>query len=292
MLRASERLGKSAVPAPAAAIEAPKLRRENLLDGIVGNEHISTAQRSSYDDVAVMYHQLWADWYLPAAMPALERLFFSQVKPGARVLDLCCGSGHVTKELVRRGYRVTGVDSSAELIALAKKGLPGVDLRVQDARRLDLQQTYDAILSTFDSLNHILTLEDLARVFAGARRVLRSSGFFTFDMNLEEAYTADLREWAVTVNNKSVGLVRGRYDPLTRNAETELIWFTDTGQDRLWNQRRSIVKERCYTQSEILTAVRNAGFTRIEAIPARDAGVTSEIGFGRIYFVAGSEPRA
>jgi SAM-dependent methyltransferase len=241
---------------------------------------------SSYDEIAGMYHHLWADWYLPAALPALEKLFFSRLRPQARVLDLCCGSGHVTWELIRRGYCVTGIDSSAELIALARRDLPGADLRVQDARCLDLEQTYDAILSTFDSLNHILTLEDLARVFVEARRVLRSSGFFTFDMNLDEAYTADLREWAVTVSDKSVGLVRGRYDPVTRNAETELIWFTDTGQDRLWKQRRSIVKQRCYTQAEILSALRDAGFTTIEAIPARDAGVTSEIGFGRIYFVA------
>lgn len=241
---------------------------------------------SSYDEIAGMYHDLWADWYLPAALPALEKLFFSRLSPQARVLDLCCGSGHVTRELIRRGYCVTGVDSSTELIALAKKDLPGVDLRVQDARCLELERPYDAILSTFDSLNHILTLEDLARVFVEARRVLRASGFFTFDMNLEEAYTADLREWAVTVNDKSVGLVRGRYDAATRNAETELIWFTDTGQDRLWKQRHSIVKQRCYTETEILNALRDAGFANIEAIPARNAGVTSELGFGRIYFVA------
>src|SRR5690242_16954112 len=119
--------------------------------------------RSSYDDVALMYHRLWADWYLPAALPALERLFFSQVAPPARVLDLCCGSGHVTKELVRRGYRVTGVDNSAELIELARRALPQVDFRVQDATALALEADYDAAISTFDSLNHILEIEQLKR---------------------------------------------------------------------------------------------------------------------------------
>lgn len=247
---------------------------------------MNEAVSSSYDEIAGMYHSLWADWYLPAAMPALEKLFFSRLPAQARVLDLCCGSGHVTKELLRRGYCVTGVDSSAELIALAMRHLPGVELHVQDARCLDLDGKYDAILSTFDSLNHILTLEDLAKVFVRARRVLRPGGFFTFDMNLEEAYSADLREWAVTVNDSSVGLVRGHYDPATQNAETELIWFIHTGEDQLWKQRRSVVKQRCYSQSEILTAVQDAGFSNIEAIPAREAGVTSELGFGRVYFVA------
>src|SRR4051794_22373065 len=95
---------------------------------------------SSYDPIAGMYHKLWADWYLPAALPALELLFFSKVPQGSRVLDVCCGSGHVTRELIRRGYAVTAVDASAELIALAKRDWPGVDWRVQDARNIDAGQ--------------------------------------------------------------------------------------------------------------------------------------------------------
>ena len=67
---------------------------------------------SSYDEIAVMYHALWATSYLPAAEPALEKLFFARLVPPAHVLDVCCGSGHVTSTLVKRGYRVTGVDVS------------------------------------------------------------------------------------------------------------------------------------------------------------------------------------
>jgi SAM-dependent methyltransferase len=244
------------------------------------------ASTSSYDEIAGMYHALWADWYLPAAMPALERLFFSRVPPSARVLDLCCGSGHVTKELVKRGYNVTGIDASAELIALARKDLPGIDLRVQDARNLRLELQFDAVLSTFDSLNHVLSLNELEQVFAGIYRLLGPSGVFVFDMNLEEAYSADLHEWAVDVNGESVGLVRGTYDPMSQKAFTELIWFVRTGQDNLWRQHTSVVEQRCYQQLEILSSAHNAGFNHIEAVAAKDAGVTSQLGYGRIYFVA------
>src|SRR5579875_3088746 len=116
---------------------------------------VSDAARSSYDEIAEMYHALWADFYLPAALPALEKLFFERVPGGARVLDVCCGSGHVTEELVRRGYRVTGIDSSSELIALARTAVPGAEFRVQDARNIQLEEPCDAALSTFDSLNHL-----------------------------------------------------------------------------------------------------------------------------------------
>ncbi len=244
-------------------------------------------QKSSYDSVAGMYHSLWADWYLPAAMPALERLFFSQVPSGTHVLDLCCGSGHVTKELAARGYAVTGVDNSAELIALAQRELPGIDFRVQDARNLCLEQQFGAALSTFDSLNHILSLSELGSVFEGVRRVLKCGGLFMFDMNLEEAYSLDLQEWSVDIQAESVGLVRGKFDPVSKKALTELVWFQrGEGDGNCWRQRRSLVEQQCYTQTDILTTLEDTGFREIEAITARQAGVTSNLGFGRTYFSA------
>jgi SAM-dependent methyltransferase len=240
---------------------------------------------SSYDEIAGIYHELWADWYFPAASPALEKLFFSQVPAGAAVLDVCCGSGHVTKELVKRGYVVTGIDSSEALISQARKDLPQVDLHVQDARAIQLPMRYDAALSTFDSLNHILCLEELGRVFEGVHHVLLPNGLFVFDMNVERAYLSDQRRWTVNISDESIGLVRGTYYPVEKKASTEIIWFVKAGENNLWEQHRSVVEQRCYTRTEVVAALREAGFRNIEAISAEDVGVTADLGFGRIFFV-------
>jgi SAM-dependent methyltransferase len=244
------------------------------------------APSSSYDEIAGIYHALWADWYFPAARPALEKLFFSQVPTSARVVDICCGSGHVTKELVSRGYKVTGIDSSAALIAQARKDLPEVDLRVQDARAIQLPIRYDAALSTFDSLNHIMCIDELARVFEGVHGVLVSGGLFVFDMNVERAYLSDQRRWTVNISDESVGLVRGTYYPAEKKASTEIVWFVKTGESNVWEQHRSVVDQRCYTRAEVMAALREAGFREMEAISAEDVGVTADLGFGRIFFVA------
>jgi SAM-dependent methyltransferase len=245
-------------------------------------------RESPYDPVAGMYHALWNDWYLPAAMPALERLFFSKVPAGEPVLDLCCGSGHVTKELGERGYKVTGVDNSAGLIALARRDTPRVDFRVQDARELSLDQPVQAVLSTFDSLNHILTFDDLCGVFARVHRSLRPGGLFVFDMNLAEAYGADLREWVGNVQEESVGLVRASFDMSSGRATTELIWFVPT-DNACWQRHCTTIEEQCYSQEEILCALAETGFRKIEAITAFEAGMTSEIGFGRVFFASSSQ---
>ena len=241
---------------------------------------------SSYDDIAGMYHAFWADWYLPAASPALEKLFFSKVRRGSRVLDVCCGSGHVTRELVARGYVVTGVDLSASLIAEARKELPEAEFHVQDASKLSLERRYEAALSTFDSLNHILSLEQLRNVFTGVRQHLVDGGLFVFDMNDEQAYFMDLRQWAANVAEGSVGLVRGTYDSAEKMASTELIWFKKEDACELWMQRRSVVKQRCYAAGEILAALFESGFRSAESISAADAGIVSDLGIGRIFYVA------
>ena len=241
-------------------------------------------QASSYDDIAGIYHTLWADWYLPAAMPALEELFFSRVPRGTSVLDVCCGSGHVTKELAARGYKITGIDASGALIAQARNDLPEVDFRVQDVRSIGLEGRYEAALSTFDSLNHVLSLDELRLVLEGIHRVLVPGALFVFDMNVERAYLSEQRRWTVSLGEESVGLVRGTYDRAEKKASTEIIWFRKTGSDNLWEQHRSIVEQRCYPQEAILGALSEAGFREIEAVTAENAGVAAQLGFGRIFF--------
>jgi SAM-dependent methyltransferase len=241
---------------------------------------------SSYDDIAEMYDLFWADWYLPAALPAIEKLFFSRLAPNARILDVCCGSGHVTQELVKRGYQVTGVDASAGLIRIARRKMPGVDFRVQAAERLSIDEKYDAALSTFDSMNHLLSYEDVRGAFRGVYNALHPGGTFVFDMNLEEAYFLDLTQWEVTLNDDAVGLVRGRYDPATKKASTELIWFTRQGKTETWIRRASVVEQRCYPVGDIVLVLHEAGFRSIETVMASHAGMQNDLAIGRTFFVA------
>ena len=244
---------------------------------------------STYDPIAEMYHALWADWYFSSAVPALERLFFSHVSTGQRVLDVCCGSGHVTKELVRRGYNVTGVDASAGLIAIARREMPEVDWRVGDVRQLGIHGGYDAALCTFDSLNHLTDPSDLVLAFRSVHGALEPGGWFCFDMNLDEAYQVDKQQWVVEVHDTRVSMIRGTYDAETREVETELRWFIREPDCDLWKQQSSRIQQRSYSQEEILRALSEAGFQKLEAVPGEEAGVTQGMGIGRLFVTAHRE---
>jgi hypothetical protein len=103
---------------------------------------------------------------------------------------------------------------------------------------------------------------------------------------VERAYLSDQRRWTVDITDENVGLVRGTYYPAEKKASTEIIWFVRAGENNLWKQRRSVVEQRCYARAEVVEALREAGFCNVEAISAEDVGVTADLGFGRIFFVA------
>ena len=62
-----------------------------------------------------------------------------------RVLDAGCGTGRVAVELAARGHRVTGVDSDASMLEVARRS-PGVRWELGDLASLDLDETYDVVV--------------------------------------------------------------------------------------------------------------------------------------------------
>jgi SAM-dependent methyltransferase len=81
--------------------------------------------------------------------------FADMLPPSGEVLDLGCGAGQpVATYLVGRGHRVTGVDSSPEMIALFRGRLPGQSAIIGDMRGLRLERRFSGLLA-WDSFFHL-----------------------------------------------------------------------------------------------------------------------------------------
>jgi trans-aconitate methyltransferase len=109
-------------------------------------------------------------------MPVLELL---APQPGERVLDLGCGDGVLTRELVRRGCQVIGVDGSPEQVEAARR--LRLDARVADAHRLDFDAEFDAVFS--NAALHWMKQPDA--VIDGVWRALRPGGRFVAELGGE-----------------------------------------------------------------------------------------------------------
>lgn len=66
---------------------------------------------------------------------------------GEYILDLGCGTGHLTKAIAGAGARVLGIDGAASMIEQARQNYPEIEFQVADARTFDMPDTFDAIFS-------------------------------------------------------------------------------------------------------------------------------------------------
>ena len=109
-------------------------------------------------------------------------LALASVPVGAAILDLGCGTGRpITEELIRRGYDVTGVDGSAQMLAIARRNLAKVELIHARMEEVELEKTFSAAI-VWDSLFHVqrdrhaAIYAKLARWLQPGGRLLLSSG--------------------------------------------------------------------------------------------------------------------
>lgn len=135
-----------------------------------------TALAAVYDAImADVEYDHWADFVLSYAR--------DQELEVRRALDLACGTGGFTRELLAAGLNVTGVDGSADMLDVARERLPEVRFEAGDLRTFDLGEHFDLVTCVFDSLNNLLTPEDLGAAFARAAAHLRPGGLLACDLN-------------------------------------------------------------------------------------------------------------
>jgi trans-aconitate methyltransferase len=99
-------------------------------------------------------------------------------QPGERVLDLGCGTGHLTAQIAERGVDVLGIDSSAAMIGQARQNYPKLKFALADARSLHFDQPFDAVFSNA-ALHWI---PDPAAVIASVASALKPTGRFVLEM--------------------------------------------------------------------------------------------------------------
>ena len=95
-------------------------------------------------------------------------------QPGERVLDLGCGTGHLTAEIASSGVQVLGVDRSSDMLDQARRQFPNIRFELVDARALTFSSEFDAVFSNA-ALHWI---PQAAEVIAGIGKALKPGGRF------------------------------------------------------------------------------------------------------------------
>lgn len=145
--------------------------------------------------MSILQEDIPQDWYataftgMSAEMAWTERteseikraLTMLRPQGGERILDLACGTGRHSLELVRHGFEVVGIEISSELIEIAKRDAAEEGLEVTfveaDLRKLEFEDEFDIVLNLNDgAVGYFETDEENHRTFEVISRVLKPGG--------------------------------------------------------------------------------------------------------------------
>ena len=209
------------------------------------------------------------------------------------VLDLGCGTGTLTQMLAEKGYDMIGVDCAEDMleIAVEKKQESGKDILylLQDMREFELFGTVRAVVSICDSVNYLLSKEDLVKTFKLVNNYLDPGGMFIFDMNTLYKYEVLLADHTIAENREEGSFIwENDYDEESRINAYALSLFIPEKEDDggVWYRKYEEVHEqKAYALEEIQCALKEAG---MELLACYDAFTRSLPGkeSERVYFIA------
>lgn len=106
------------------------------------------------------------------------------------LLDVACGTGNVLVKLLKNGYNVSGLDISDEMLLICQEKLQDnnlfTNLYQDDMRNIQILDYYDLIYSFLDSINYLISIEDINMTFRNIYLALKDNGYFIFDVHSVE----------------------------------------------------------------------------------------------------------
>ncbi|PSB47359.1 class I SAM-dependent methyltransferase [Cyanosarcina cf. burmensis CCALA 770] len=244
---------------------------------------VTIQPNATYDPWAKIYNDYWGQRYCQTVLPAFEKLLQQyNVHQGANLLDLCCGTGHVAQSLSEQGYQVTGLDISAGMLQYARENAPSAKFILDDARFFNLPSTFHAVICANAGLNEILLLEDLQAVFKKVYDSLLDNGIFLFGLNLEDFY----KSWHGTISDGDVKddfawACCDSYNPEAKIGQFKITIFQKV--EEFWQRLDINNSVRGYSRIEVITALKNVGFTDIYIYGKEGDVVKSEHNFHVIF---------
>ncbi len=184
-----------------------------------------------------------------------------QQKNGDIVLELGCGTGSMARYLCMEGYRVVGIDISADMIEEAgKKLIPNFEAYVADMRAPFLRSgSCKGIVSVCDSMNYLTSRTDLELTMKAAAYQLCDGGVFIFDMKTEEFYRDELGDNVFTDRAGRVSYVWENHYDEKRHINTYDITFYEKLVGRLCASYTERHRQRAYSYNQVKNMAKKCG---------------------------------
>lgn len=181
---------------------------------------------------------------------------------GRELLDLACGSGSLSVPLRSLGFNVTGCDLSEEMLTAAAGKSSEIEWLKLDMTNLPFEESFDFIVCSLDSLNHLNSAQEIQSAFGNAFSSLKQGGVFAADMNTVYKHLNVLGNNAFTFDYE--GLYCGWQNELETaeppyRVDMYLDFFSEN-KDGSYSRYSDLVTEIALSEKEVEEMLNNSGF--------------------------------
>jgi 2-polyprenyl-3-methyl-5-hydroxy-6-metoxy-1,4-benzoquinol methylase len=207
---------------------------------------------------------------------------YTQLKIGSNILDMACGSGRHSIAFAKRGYDVTAVDFSENLLSEAKKNSSNVGVQIKlflsDIREFKSDIKFDLTLNLFTSIGYFDNDEENFAVVQKANELLKKGGYFILDYFNKDFLVDNL----VPITILSVNGAK-----ITQNRTIEgnrvVKYITIAKNDNVSKFHESV---RLYSFDELNEVLTNFGFRVIKMLGDFNGSNFDKLNSSRVIFIA------
>ena len=225
----------------------------------------------AYHELAKSYDRLTNDVDYEATVEFYMQILDREGLKPRTVVDLACGTGSVTEILARKGYQVTGVDMSEEMLTEAMAKVMDMEnpprFVCQKLQELRLPRAVDMAVCALDSLDYITDPADCAEAIRRTYKALNPGGIFIFDVNTPEKLRAMDGQVFLDEDDDVYCVWRGEFDAQDNICSYGMDLFQRRGE--VWHRSFEEHREYAYSAEQLVGYLKDAGFTHIEVFADR-----------------------
>lgn len=210
------------------------------------------------------------------------------------ILNLGCGTGNHDFLFAKKGYNITGIDLSEQMVSVAKEAgeknhVENADFLCSDIRRIKLEKEFDCVISLFHVMSYQTRNEDLKMAMRSAFEHLKKGGLFVFDCWYGPAVLSDLpsqREKLIendemSIHRKARPVIRFNDNTVDVNFDVSIQWKKDGSVEKL----NEIHKMRYLFSPELELIYRETGFSLIASHKWLTEEATSEKSWYAVFIL-------
>lgn len=248
----------------------------------------------SYEHFAYLYDELMQDAPYDEWVRFVKEKLQKYPVNGNELLDLACGTGELSVRFAKEGLSVSGVDLSADMLAVAHSKAQEYGQQIpfyeQDMANLEGHRDYDIIGIFCDSLNYLKSDSDVIDTFSNVFYQLKDDGLFFFDVHSTYKISQVFINQGFTFVEDHLSYIwnsfAGEYPD---SVEHELTFFVLDEQTGKYDRYDELHFQRTYSVEQYSDWLVEAGFEILE-ICADFENIEPQPNSERIFFVARKKP--